>query len=97
MAGVFTLHLLLTGMATIQVGADETYSLETIYVTMVTLSTFHWLNRCFFYHFVVFVEEGMSIKLLLWYIRKMTWINAKMFSCGFKNTLPWFIVLHYYM
>ena len=27
----------------------------------------------------------MSIKLLLWYIRKMTWIKAKMFSYSFKK------------
>ena len=50
MAGVFTLHLLLIGMATTQVGADETYSLETIYVTMVTLSTFTgWIDVFFIF------------------------------------------------
>ena len=45
MAGAFISHLLLTGMVTTQVGADETYSLEAIYVTIVTLSTFSgWID-----------------------------------------------------
>ena len=90
MAGAFISHLLLTGMVTTQVGADETYSLEAIYVTIV-------VESMSFYLFVVSVEESMSIKLLLWYIRKMTWINANVLYHGFTKHSPWFIVLRYYV
>ena len=38
-----------------------------------------------FYLFVGSVEESMSIKLLLWYIRKMTWINANVLYHGFTK------------